>query len=425
MAAIGALHRPSEAGATPREILLTVLAVVAGSGAVSSRQAGVPAVTTVWAEDGTVFLSEAVASAPGGVLLEPAVGYLHLFPRLVADLAALLPLALAAWVFTLGGALVVAAMALLAFHASGAYLHHTWTRVVLATSVVLVPVGGAEALNSTALAHFFLLYGAFWSLLWVPFSRLGRATATLVVTLATMSNPLTVVLAPLAVGRLIAVRGVRDHLVTVAFAGGLLVQLASMLTSQSDRDLASTAPTARLLARFIWHVAVGGLVGERLQTDASTLLVVVLMLWAGALWLVMLAVAWRRRADHRVLLAAAAAAGAVLTYAAPVLLSGWHTPRYAVAPALLALVAFVALVDALASRKDSWPTTAVVGAVLVTLAAAWVTSFPLHNERSDGPQWTSELEGARRDCDGLPVSALVEVPITPDGWSVELPCRLI
>ena len=423
--AISPLHRQRDARATPRQIMVTVLAVFLGAAVMSSRQTGAPAVTTLWAEDGTVFLSEALASAHGSVLLEPAVGYLHLFPRLVADIAALLPLATASWVFALGGALVAAAVAMVAFHASGAYLQHTWTRALVATSVVLVPVGGAETLNSTALAHFFLIYGAFWSLLWVPSSRLGRATATSVVALATMSNPLTAVLAPLAVGRLVVIRRLRDHLVTMVFAGGLAIQLVSMLVSPSERDLATTAPTARLLARFVWHVAIGGLVGERLQADAPMMLVIVLALWAGVLWLIMLIAAWRLRADHRVLLAAAAAVGAVLTYAAPVLLSGWHTPRYAVAPALLALLALVAIVDVLASDRGEWPVTAAVAAVLVTLTVAWVTSFPVHNERSDGPQWTPALDDAQRDCDERPVDALVQVPITPDGWNVELPCRLI
>src|ERR671918_639781 len=71
------------------------------------RQAGAPAVDTMWAEDGEVFLSGALRRGVLVPLVSPYAGYLNAVPRLAAGLVSIAPLGLAAVLFATGSAAVV------------------------------------------------------------------------------------------------------------------------------------------------------------------------------------------------------------------------------------------------------------------------------------------------------------------------------
>jgi len=74
------------AAATP------ILAFLLAAAATLFRQTGIPKVRTIWAEDATVFVGCAYAHpSPVACLFEPYNGWIHLVPRLAAQLAALVP----------------------------------------------------------------------------------------------------------------------------------------------------------------------------------------------------------------------------------------------------------------------------------------------------------------------------------------------
>src|SRR6266516_3366799 len=70
-------------------ILTGLVAVLAGTVIVVLRQPGAGALDTVWAEDGTVFLADAVNRSPLDALATSYAGYYHLLPRLLAQVAVL------------------------------------------------------------------------------------------------------------------------------------------------------------------------------------------------------------------------------------------------------------------------------------------------------------------------------------------------
>src|SRR5512139_1888487 len=65
-----------------------------------------------WAEDGTLFFQQAFDSGFLSTVLQPASGYLHAFPRLVAGLSLLFPMEQAPLVFNLAAFAVQLAPAL-------------------------------------------------------------------------------------------------------------------------------------------------------------------------------------------------------------------------------------------------------------------------------------------------------------------------
>jgi hypothetical protein len=402
--------------------MLVLGAVVLGTILVIARQTGVGALDTLWAEDGAVFLADALRGTLASTVFEPAVGYVHVVPRTMAALAAALPLEAAPYVMSGGAALVLAGLAVFVFHASGAYLEHTWTRLLVAVSIILVPAGGAEVFNSAALLHFFLMYAAFWALIWVPKRPAGLVVACLVVLAASLSDPLTLVLAPLVVGRLIFVRGWPQHIVTVCFAVGLTIQALVIATSEAARELPASAGVAELIAWFVLYVPTTAVFGERLTGGSQGVSSLLLVVGALAIWFGVLLIAWKSRHDPRFLLAVVAAATSVLLYLVPAFAAGTHAPRYATGPVLLLVISLLSVVDVVwPSPLRSSPGVVTV-VVLGVLAVAWITSFPISNERTDGQSWSTTLDEARTSCASPRSADQVQIAINPDGWTMELPC---
>jgi hypothetical protein len=81
------VHGASRTGASrwhAAQAAVVPLAVLLGAGVLLERQAGDPPWHTLWAEDGRVFLPDALAH-PLSSLVTPYAGYLQLVPRLIAD----------------------------------------------------------------------------------------------------------------------------------------------------------------------------------------------------------------------------------------------------------------------------------------------------------------------------------------------------
>jgi hypothetical protein len=131
-----------------------------------AREAAVSAWDTVWAEDGSVFLADALNHSFFSTLFEPHGGYLHVVPRLVAGLAASLPLELAAPTFNVVSALVVSLLASFVYLASANKLQARSSRLALSTLVALLPAAGSELLGNAANLHFYLIFACFWALMW-------------------------------------------------------------------------------------------------------------------------------------------------------------------------------------------------------------------------------------------------------------------
>ena len=109
----------SRAGTANRRIRAVVVytaVLAAGVVAMLARIPGRPAWDTIYNEDLTVYLVDALARP--WHLFTVYGGYIQLMPRLLGQLAASLPLRWAAEVFALSGALSAAASAILVFHAS-------------------------------------------------------------------------------------------------------------------------------------------------------------------------------------------------------------------------------------------------------------------------------------------------------------------
>lgn len=417
-----------------RGALLAAGAVVLGTVVSLLRQPGAGALDTIWAEDGSIFLTEVVRDGPLSSLTTSYAGYHHLVPRLLALVAAVFPASAAATVLAIEAAVAVALVAVLVYRASAAHLPSTTSRLLVSAPVVLVPVAQGDVLNSIANFHWFGMYALFWLLIWTPDSRLERIVAVATVFLVAGSDILVMVFVPLALWRALRRpdgRGREAHGVAlcVALALGIVIHVAGLVSGSSERELAPSP--VRAVSGWILRAVPAPLVGERWLGGEITARWVAL---AGIAWLivgtvVLIAYLSRRRgvlpatmAVHpKWTLAAAATFHSAALYMLPTVLSGVATPRYAVAPALLVVVALVALLQPdEANRRGTAPLVAL--ATLLAIVAA--VNLRVDNARGDGPRWSDELDRARAQC--TTSGQAPDIPIPPLGaetpWLVDVPC---
>lgn len=245
----------------PAGLLLAALAVLAGAAVSLARQPGIGALDTIWAEDGQVFLADAVNRSLPDALTTSYAGYFHTGPRLLAELAALAPAGWAAAVLAGSAAVVTAGLAVLVYVASAAHLRSTVARVAAAAITVVPPLAQQDVPNSIANLHWPALYALFWVLLWTPVAWPGRVVAVATTALVATSDILVLALLPLALLR-VAVRRDRHSTVLAAmFAGGVALQLLGLVIGTSTRETDLNPVQAGI--GYLHRAVPGALVGSR------------------------------------------------------------------------------------------------------------------------------------------------------------------
>ena len=409
-----------------------VLAVVVAGGSLLhlARQRQTGAWESLWAEDGSVFLTDAHRDFADTLFAQNG-GYVHVVPRAIAGVAAMLPVEFAATTFAVLGSVVVALSALFVYFASGEVLRSSYSRLGLAAAVLLLPVAGAELYANAVNLHFYLVFACFWALVWqstTPSALVARSGIALA---ATLSDPVCALLVPLAVVAPLTRRSVRALVVPTAFLVGVGVQLLLMRGGESpERNWEFHLED--LPDIFSLRVGGGLLVGDRLLDDLWLSLDRTFS-YAALTALAVLVVALLWRSNRRM----AAFALLALSYAGLffcVHLVGRGTggmdpevgsfhlngARYVLLPFLFSVAALLALIEGWPGRS-TWP-RAIALAWLGLLLAVNLPIGP--NTRSEGPRWSDELTISRVDCserDAANARILV-APAPPDVWFAEIPC---
>jgi hypothetical protein len=402
-----------------------------------ARQPGVPSVDTIWAEDGQLFLAEALRD-PLGAILDPAGGYLHLGPRLLATLAAVLPLESAALVFSVGSATIVSLLSLYVFVASRALIVSPWTRAVVAGSMVVLPAALFESVANAANLQYYFLFAAFWALVARPVAWGGVAGGIAVAGTAAMSTTISLVLGPMAVWALIRAPGTRERVIAIGFLAGMLVQAVTVFRSvvlDVDPSLGAQYPIrwgestpGDLAGLFGLRVMAGLLMGDRWVDEGWNVLGSWLPVLAVVAFGVVIALGIRRASPHVRPWVAVTLVLSVATFSLPVLARGtghllphadgfsFAGNRYVLVP-MWFLLTTIALVASGLGRAFPWVASS-FGMVLA------VSSFSLVVPRSDGPAWSTELEAAEARCASTSRERVV-VPISPSfaPWRVDVTCE--
>ena len=183
---------------------------------------------TLYAEDGSQFVNDWASNGSWSVLLRPYAGYQHLIPRVASGLIAwLVPIDAWADAMIAAAAAVVGVTAGLVYVLSRAVVSSPMARLGLAAVPVLVPLAGVEVIDSLANVHWYLLYLTPWLLLAMPRERATALGLAFVALVAALTEPQTVILAPLAVW--VLVRDPRSRVIVLGWALGVAGQIITFV----------------------------------------------------------------------------------------------------------------------------------------------------------------------------------------------------
>jgi hypothetical protein len=380
----------------------------------------------LWAEDGARFMVDAVRFPTLQNLVEPYGGYLHTVPRLVAEVVALLPIEWAAAGFSVAAAILRALIALITFAGSKAYLKSTPMRFALAALVIVLPAGNSETLNNMSNLHWFLLYGAFWALLW---RDAPRVLVGLFVFLAAVSSPLVFILAPIALVRLFLPR----KEVPIAFLAGLVVQAIAMIFATRTPYSHDAVDPVQVLLASLLRVPVVAFTGSERVSDfypaqGNALIVVTLLIAALPI------VAGLRFGDRAGrTLALTAVAYSVIVIVACLVLNWTHVlqvqapevvmaaQRYSIAPCLFLFTAIFVGLDA--TPEVTWGRALVSGSRYLIGIIIVVSFFWYLQEKGavlKGVPWDESVAKARAACSAGAQEARLEHE--PQDWFFVVPC---
>jgi len=393
------------------------------------------AFNSLWAEDGPVFLGEAMAHDFFHVATITHGEYLVALPRLIGEVGAVAPLYHAPMVMALIAALVIALSGLTVWFASAGQIHNPYLRALLVTLMVLCPVSTIEGVASPTNVAWYTAFGVFWLLLWRPATTWGACLAALLILVTGLSTPVLVFFLPIVFLRMIAIRSFRDTLIIGAYAVGTAIQVHVL--AQSEEHLNTPVWTRHIITAFLQRVVDSSALG--LELGGST--------WADWGWPFLIAIVAAVAAALIVLLLRAAsgrlfAVIAIATSATMFMASAynraplgdlmvWPTDgynalggRYAIIPVLLLVSAALALMDSAfpLSRGHRLATVAMATVLLISV----VTSFDVHGGSDrGGPPWDESLRTATEQCYSEDL-AEVSVYTAPEGWSMVIPCdRLV
>ena len=404
-------------------------ALVVGLAAVLLLWARAPfAPRNFWGEDGTRFFAHAMADGWIRPLGRSLAGYFHFLPRLLGAVGTLVPLEWAPAAVFVGCLASVGWFAATIWLAGDRLLPNPFVRSAVAVSPVLLPIVGFESIGNITNLHFLMLAPAAVVIMGTQEGRGRQVNDVLLVTMAGLTSPTTLGLAPLAVARLASDRrdgSRRPAPVLVAWLVGVTAQFMMIATMVDDsREMATDRSVPEIGFLFLERVLLYNLVpfwpriaGDGFETVTVALVLrglVGLVLMGGLLFAV---VAMLRRLPRvgegrRVLsIVSVPLTGGIFFFGGAWLIA--PEPRYAVFPAFCALWT-IGLVSA--EWTVRW--RVVVGSVLLLVVIThWIPS----DLRRTGPTWSDGLEAAADDC-RLDPDGFSEVPALPEGWTVAVDC---
>jgi hypothetical protein len=355
----------------------------------------------LWAEDASVFLSEAQTRGTAAITLQYA-GYLHLFPRLIAWLQATLsPLRVAPYIYMWASLILTAGAC--SYIASALRRLPAAASLALGLSLVVSPQNGELLLTIANLQWVFcmLLVVLIWECLFDPPERGLWWRCALTAALA-MTGPFGVLLFPFAiVAEIIFCRDrkmSRGQIVwALAYMGGVAAQAMTMSVNPQPRGAVFTIP-------WLYRVA-HDLFGNLFASSASGHVPLIAGAALAVLMIVLVAASRSIAVVGLVLFGLVLWAISVVRIGDPAVLFSWYGDgsRYVYVPLLTFM--WAGIIGAVTAPARYVRLAGVTVALIIVLASS--TRF----QANVWPAWSIKSVPSGYDV------------TVPPGWDVHIPAR--
>jgi hypothetical protein len=446
-------------GLSIRALILYPTIAVLGAGVQLLRMWDSRPLDSIWAEDGGIWLSDALYRGFFHNFTTSYNGYLQGLSRLVAEPVSRLPVDWYAPAMAIVGALIVSGCALFVWRASAAHIRNPYLRASLAAMVLLLPVVGTESLANVTNSIWSLLFACFFALLWRPRSLAAAVGAAILVLVAALTNIAVVFFLPLWLMRLVAARDRRDLVIVAAFAIGLAIQLGfssgdfGLRGEAGDQLRTSSAPACdpfssdpcwnwELVPAYAQRIVGGAVGGQQINGELWKAIGPPLPVVLGLGLIALVAVALRERRT-RILVPLT-----IVISIAMFLVAGWQRwgaggiffywpegeftggSHYLITPTLLLLTAIILQLDAVIRKRPDEPVglvrrKALAAAAVVFILAAALIGFHVGDRSIRGSvSWSDEIAQAHAVCGHPDSPPYVLVPTNQlfNSFPVQVPC---
>lgn len=432
-----------------RKILLATCCLVAATAISLIRTTGPGgSLNTIWIEDAKFLLNQGLNMPAWQAIASPISSYYQEPARLITEGALrVFPLSWVPGVMAIAAAAEYAMYGLVAYIASGPHLRSRWLRLLIAAPVCAMPLAYTQVNNDLVTVQFIGLYGAFWTVLWIPGTRAGRILSPVIMATVSWTAVLSVFVFPLLLARFIVDRSKNTWCLAIVWVTGVWLQFSETILGQGHHNEYGDNGLFWVARHYLTRVIPRAMFGERSLGGAgvdyrgynSNLHVInhhahdALIAGSWLIVLIVIAIAATRFTDPNWTLAGVAAVFSVGVFIEETLINmPVIQSRYVIAPTLLLYTAVVALlrpraVPAAVDGRRARVSTAVrwlpVAAFAVLLAVAVTLNFRVTNGRTTSPQWTSVVASATRACATSPhVTAYTFVH---EWWWVTIPCNKV
>jgi hypothetical protein len=438
------LFRPTASGPIGwRKPLIAVVCVAAGVAISLSRTRGAGSLNTIWIEDAKYLLNNALNGSFWSAFTTPISSYYQQPARILTEIAIQFPLTWAPGVMSIFSALEYCMYGLVAYIASGPHLRSPWLRLLIAVPVCMIPLAYTQVNNDLVTVQFFGLFGAFWTVLWIPGTRWGKVLSPLIMLTVSGTAVLSIVFLPLILVRLIVDRSKNAWALAICWALGVLLQLSRTIEGKSNHASYHNTPlfviqnyAARVVPRALFGERALGGPGVNYRGAYAPLHIInmaahdALIACAWGIVVVVVVLAITRFTDPNWPLAIVAALFSAGIFVDEMLINvAVVQTRYVIAPALLLYTALVALMRPKPVPQGAQRATAKaalrwlpVTGFAVLLAVAIGLNFRVTNGRTSSPSWTNVVSTAHAACQVPGVSSYLYVH---EWWFVTIPCSRV
>jgi hypothetical protein len=413
------------------KVLTTLAAVFAGSlvgfGRISPTAQG-----TIWAEDGAVFIQDALSRRGFLDVFAPYQGYLHVVPRAATKVVVkLFPIDDFAVAISFLSCLLIALIALMVFHCSRALTANVFIRLSWASITILVAPGAIESQGNFANIHWYLLWLVPWLLIKPAQLKLEGVLLFVVAALASLTEILTLMFVPLFLYRL------KEKSFLPARAGLLVGIVCQVITTMTYPRSAPFEPANLVSVAQGWFLNSSSAIvfGTSSQIAQNILnfgmwpIVLAALPFLLAFVYILVKGTWQFR-----VVCLSFVAASVGTWSAALVFNfsdsfdysefagtQWNAfllGRYSTIPSMFLL----ALLPLLAASLERVSRAALSSVLIGLVVLQSIYFFPSAAFRQDGPVWANGIATARDAC--LADLALGEsaVGTAPGTWKVQVRC---
>jgi hypothetical protein len=391
------------------------------------------AIDKIYAEDGSIYLQQAIDLPFPHDFFIPYAGYTDIIARLLGNFVSLFPLQAYTRMILVTVSLVLTLTGYLIFLSSKEVIHSKVLRIVAALGLILLPIGSFESFGNITNLHFYLMTGCLFLLLGSKLPQDRFYTGCLFIVVSCLSTPLMIYYIPILLIHILVLRLNNIRFRFNSYHASLLIGLALQFLfvfamAYGDRGSNSIQSLSKTVYLFFDRVIGSSLIpfwgyvsGSDLNNNLWNLLFRGMMaIIVFSIFIFMVVVNFRNQADRLVL-----PLSLILGMTFYWLTIGYFfapEPRYAIFAGYLFLVAIILTIENSDKQtKKRWPTRLLISVIFLT----WIGSFTPSSYRTTGPTITEQIANSIKICKSESTKfPLTLVPVNGK-WELVLDCSFV